>query len=112
MTAPAERNLPRGVKATTGDASDPDEHYICFLAGDATALLATPHPQVLVAVNELRSRASWGRFDRLLDTRRVLLDSGIFNLAMEDALKHNTSYYIGLSIPPEESYWLTLLMED
>lgn len=94
--------LPAGVKATTGGRFDRDEHLLYFLATSPDLLLRTNYPQVLVAVNELNSKKRLDQFDRLLDNNKVLLDSGIFNLAMTHARTHNTTHDQGLAMPPEE----------
>lgn len=94
--------LPDGVKATSGGAFDRDEHLIYFLAGDLVDTNTAPQPQILVAVNELRSKADLDKLDRVLDERKVFLDSGIFNLAMDHARKHDVTHDVGLSMPPEE----------
>lgn len=95
--------LPDGVKRTTGATFDADEHFIYFLAGSTDALLETQHPQVLVAVNELSTPKICDEFDRLLDSgRKVLLDSGIFNLAMNHVRAHGVSHDEALSMAPEE----------
>lgn len=94
--------LPEGVKATSGSKYDPDEGYIYFIAGSADRVLQAPQPQVLVAVNELNTPKQLDVFDRLLDERKVLLDSGIFNLAMTHAKTHNVSHDEGLAMAPEE----------
>lgn len=111
--------LPPGVKATSGGTFDRDDAFLYYIAGspervagevkerdeDDTREALPPlaqHPNVLVAVNELSSPKSLDLMDRLCDTRKVLLDSGIFNLAMTHARKHETSHDVGLSMPPEE----------
>ena len=94
--------LPPGVKATSGGTFDRDEHLIYFLAGNLDKISDVPQPQVLIAVNELESKTALDELDRLLDERKVFLDSGIFNLAMEHARRHDVTHDIGLSMPPEE----------
>lgn len=95
--------LPDGVKATSGGQFDPEQHLIYFLAGNTSDLRDTAQPQVLVAVNELESKSDFDNLDRLLDEgRKVFLDSGIFNLAMDHARRHDVTHDIGLSMPPEE----------
>lgn len=94
--------LPDGVKATSGGAFDRDEHLIYFLAGQLPDTTRSPQPQILVAVNELTSKSHFDTLDRLLDERKVFLDSGIFNLAMDHARKHDVTHDVGLSMPPEE----------
>lgn len=96
--------LPEGVKATSGGRFDRDSPFLYYIAGSADRVedMRPEHTNVLVAVNELKSSKDFERFDRLLDTRNVLLDSGIFNLAMSHARAHEVSHDVGLSMPPEE----------
>lgn len=100
---PAPRELPDGVKQTTGGTFDPDASLKYFIAGAPDATLAAEYPYVLVAVNELQTAKEREHLDKLLDQgRRVMLDSGIFHLAMEHVRKHNTTHDEALAMPPEE----------
>lgn len=95
--------LPPGVKATSGGRFDRDDPFLYYIAGAGRLdEMQPPHENVLVAVNELKSPKDFDRFDRLLDERKVLLDSGIFNLAMTHARTHEVSHDVGLSMAPEE----------
>lgn len=116
MTTTPKTPLPEGVAATTGGKFDRDAGLTYFIAGSIGNFIAgsgarrkegdeqvlVTHPNLLIAVNEVRSRKDFDLLDRLCDERRVLLDSGIFNLAMTHARKHNTSHDVGLSMPPED----------
>jgi hypothetical protein len=94
--------LPAGVKRTSGGTYDPDAGLLYFIASNPTAVEATPHPNLLVAVNELETAKNLDTFDRMLDSgRRVFLDSGIFNLANAHARAHGVSHDVGLSMAPE-----------
>lgn len=91
------------IKRTTGGTFDPEEKQLFFLATSPSAVEATGYPHVLVAVNELKSQNARDTLERLLDDgKQVMLDSGIFNLAMEHVRKHGTSHDEALSMPPEE----------
>lgn len=94
--------LPAGVKQTSGGKFDPDAPLTYFIAGGAEVLLQSPHPHVLIAVNEVRSAKDYDRLDRLCDERQVMLDSGIFSLANSHAKRHGVSHDVGLSMPPEQ----------
>lgn len=95
--------LPKGVKATSGGTFDRDEHLVYFLAGQLTDTVPTPQPQILIAVNELTSKAHFDTLDELLDSgRKVFLDSGIFHLAMDHARRHDVTHNVGLSMAPED----------
>ncbi|PSK95790.1 hypothetical protein CLV30_12842 [Haloactinopolyspora alba] len=96
------RQLPDGVKPTSGGKYDPDATWTYFLAGDIDHIAQSQQPHVLVAVNEIENDKDATILDRLCDERAVLLDSGIFNLAMSHARAHEVSHDDGLSMPPEE----------
>lgn len=104
MTGMAPRGpLPAGVKQTTGGTFDPDASQTYFIASSPDAVYEIDYPNVLVAVNELRGEGALAALERLLDGgRKVMLDSGIFNLAMEHVRKHGTSHDVALSMSPEE----------
>lgn len=94
--------LPNGVRRTTGGTFDGDDPYVHFLAGGTTASF-TNYRHLLFAVNELNTKAELEAFERVCDSGvRVMLDSGIFNLAMTHAKKHNVTHDVGLSMAPEE----------
>lgn len=100
---PEPRVLPSGVKETTGRSFDPDHTQMYFIASNPKMVGATGYPNVLVAVNELASSKSRDDVRRLIDDgRRVMLDSGIFNLAMEHVRRHGVSHDEALGMPPEE----------
>lgn len=96
------RNLPKGVKATSGGTFNPNDPLTYFIAGSVSNLELARQDYVLIAVNEISSKAEEERLDKLLDERKVMLDSGIFNLAMSHARKHEVTHDVGLSMPPEE----------
>src|SRR5699024_5106384 len=97
------RDLPAGVKETTGGAFDPEAPTQYFIASNPSQILRVPHEYVLVAVNELDPPTQRETLARILDTgKKVFLDSGIFNLAMSHARKHDVTHDVGLSMPPEE----------
>lgn len=95
-------NLPEGVARTSGGRYDPDAGLLYYVAGGPDRLSRCDHPNVLCAVNEVESRKALDLLDRLCDTRNVLLDSGIFNLAMDHARRHKVSHDAALSLAPEE----------
>lgn len=104
------RELPEGVKQTSGGRFDPADRYVYFLATNPStlALLAEPpEPRLaeytLCAVNELDGAAQRRAFEELLRSgSRVLLDSGIFNLANTHAKRHGLTHDIALSMAPDE----------
>lgn len=102
-------------KTTTGGTFDPNANFMYFIAGSPDRVAGetkydkegepfplAPHPHVLVAVNEIKSTKDVEVLRRLCDTKKVMLDSGIFNLAMTHARKHDVSHDVALSLPPEE----------
>lgn len=102
-------------KPTTGGRFDPNAGFTYFIAGSPDRVAGetkydkegvpfplAPHPNVLVAVNEIKTTKDAEVLKRLCDTRNVLLDSGIYNLAMSHARTHDVSHDAALSLPPEE----------
>lgn len=90
------------VKRTAGGKFDPAAPFTYFVAGHAPNSAEEEHPNVLLAVNELTSRSHLDRLDRLCDSHKVMLDSGIFNLAMNHARAHSVTHDVALSLAPEE----------
>ena len=88
------------MKGTDGGKYDPNLPFAYFIAGKHTQ--DTQHPNLLIAVNEVESAKDLDALDRSCDERRVLLDSGIFNLAMSHARAHGTTHDEALSLAPEE----------
>lgn len=110
---PPERVLPNGVKQTTGGTFNPNDSQTYFIAGACGDLTEVNYPSILVAVNELRTSKERDKFDRLLDMdRKVFLDSGIFNLAMEHVRTHGTSHDDALRMAPEEIDGFDKLWDD
>lgn len=99
---PHIESLPDGVKATTGGKFDRNERLPYFIAAGATALRDVDYPNVLVAVNEVKSAKDYDDLDYLCDNRKVMLDSGIFNLAMNHVRAHGVSHNEALAMPPDQ----------
>lgn len=81
----------------------PDFTY--FLAADMKAVrdACMDHNAVLIAVNEIHTDTQIDEVRRWCDQgKRVLIDSGIFNLASEHARKHELDINIVLGMQPEE----------
>lgn len=103
MSFPPPRRLPKTVKRTTGGTFDPNQPSMFFVASNPAQIIRSTIPNVLVAVNELDTKANRENFDRMLDEgRKVMLDSGIFNLAMEHVRKHGVTHDEALGMPPDE----------
>lgn len=105
MTETEPTLLPEGVKATSGGTFDRDDPFLYYIAGSPENMskMDPPHANVLVAVNELKSDKDLDTLDRLCDTRRVMLDSGIFNLAMNHVRNHEgVTHDDALGLAPEE----------
>lgn len=89
-------------KTTTGGRFDPSDRLLYFIAGGAESLRTSGHDNVLLAVNEVKTGKDLALLDRLCDERKVLLDSGIYNLAMGHARRHKTTMDVALGLAPEE----------
>lgn len=106
------------MKHTTGGTYDPQHPFIYFLATTAArhndaadkleelaenAHKIVRYPHVLVAVNELFTPHGKSELERLIDQgRKVLIDSGIFNLAMSHARAHGMHMDDALALHPTE----------
>lgn len=95
MTAPA-------IARTSGGTWDPDSPNLVFLAGTLDNIARASNPYSLVAVNEINNQRDRDTVYRLAETSRVLLDSGVFSLAMEHAKRHGVNHDVALNTPPEE----------
>lgn len=91
------------MKVTSGGRWDANSKRLYFLAGQPNATDKSKFPHVLAAVNELDTPKARDAMDRMLDEGRlVLLDSGIFNLAMGYARENNIHMDDALRLPPDE----------
>lgn len=89
----------------TGGRWNPDEPPVYFLASNpAVVIVATKvHTHLLVAVNEIQAKKDRELFLKIMESgRNVLLDSGVFSLAQEHAIKHSVSHNEGLSMAPDQ----------
>jgi hypothetical protein len=96
---------PRVPLPTGGGTFDPAESCVYFLAADMTSLqqiVSYGYRHILVAVNEVNE----GDLDKILEMAetgaKVMLDSGIFNLANSHAKRHGTSMDAALALAPEQ----------
>jgi hypothetical protein len=95
-------------KQTTGGTFDKERRFAYFTATSAQRHFdagadAFPYEHILVAVNELETKQALDCFKKLLDEgRRILLDSGIFNLTMQHVRKTGVSMDTALSLAPDE----------
>jgi hypothetical protein len=91
------------MKHTTGDTFQPDAGPVFFIASNPKAVEESNFNNVLVAVNELTTKKDDDRLARMLDAgRNVLIDSGIFNLAMAHARTHGLHMDDALLMPPSQ----------
>lgn len=100
---------------TGGAAFDPGEDRLYFLASKHHHLEVASvagYPCLLVAVNELTAPKAQDTLEGWLDRGcKVLLDSGIYNLAMEHAKRHALSHDVALNMAPDEVDGFDALME-
>lgn len=101
-----KRNLPEGVKQTSGGRFDPFQRHVYFMAS-SSSYMENIHtsiaPFVLVAVNELKSPEELRAFESMIrDGKSVLLDSGIFSLANNHAKKHHMTHSEALNLAPTD----------
>lgn len=90
---------------TGGGAYDPNDRNVYFIASNVERMKwgALQHDHLLVAINELNTESDY-RFLRgwFSDGKKVLIDSGIYALAMEHAQKYGVSHDEGLAMSPQE----------
>lgn len=91
------------VKRTAGRWS-PSDPPMYFLASNPGQMARTQtYANVLLAVNELKGDTARTIVSDLLTSgKRLFLDSGVFNLAMEHARAHDVSHDVGLNMAPDE----------
>lgn len=105
--------LPAGVKRTTGGTFNPEDSFKFFVASNPKMVEDSGMDTVLVAVNELRGQSEIDSLERMLDEgRKVFIDSGIFNLAMDHVRTHGTTHDYALNLPPEEIDGFDRLWDD
>lgn len=99
---------------TGGGRFDPDEGMCYFLAGHELHLhyAGMVHEHLLIAINELDTAKEWELLDQAIDGgKKVLIDSGVFSLAMDHARAHGLSHDAGLNVPPHEMDGFDALLE-
>ena len=93
------------VKKTGGDFN-PLEKHLYFVASNARNLsyAEAVTDNMLIAVNEIGSDAAeeWVRHIVRVPGKRLFIDSGVFNLAMEHARAHEVPMDVALSVAPDE----------
>ena len=90
---------------TAGAMFDPHDRFVYFIASNVSLVAqgARMHENLLTAVNEIGAEADMDRIKGWMrDGKRVFIDSGVFNLAMEHARRHNVSHDVGLSMAPDQ----------
>jgi hypothetical protein len=106
MSKKIKRKLPEGVKQTSGGSYDPLDRHVYFFASFPSYIYdldTTITPHVLVAVNELKSEEEIKVFDELIKSgKKVMLDSGIFNLANAHAHRHGMTHNEALNLAPTD----------
>ncbi len=90
---------------TDGATFNPDDPPIYFLASnvDRQQWGVLVHNHMLVAVNELSGDRQFEYLDQVVDQGKYLfIDSGIFNLTMEHARRHDVRMDQALALAPNE----------
>lgn len=89
----------------TGGVWEPNEWPVYFIASNVERLIhAAPAVQfMLAAVNELEDESSFNRVRGFIDAgKSVLIDSGVYTLAMDHARAHELSHNEALGLPPDK----------
>jgi hypothetical protein len=90
---------------TGGDAFDPKDRQLYFIAINADKLLRVENlnRHLLCAVNEINGDAQLDILRGMMKRgTRIFIDSGIFNLTMEHARKHDCHMNEALGLAPDE----------
>lgn len=102
-------NSPSSVRRTGGGRFNPDDDPFFFFAGNRELVeLIKDFPSshgpknILLAVNHIDASGDWWKLG-LEDGNRLLLDSGIFNLAMTHARKHGIHMNEALAMSPDKT---------
>lgn len=88
---------------TGGGRFDPDDRHLFFLASNVDRLIegARVNERLLLAVNELQSSSTQLWLSEWIDQgKSILLDSGIFNLAMLHAERNDISHLEAIGMAP------------
>lgn len=94
-----------GVIKTAGQAFNPTEGNVYFIASNVERMIhgSPAHSHLLVAVNEMKSEKDIATVEGWINQgKKVLIDSGIYFLAMEHATRHGVSHDEGLNLAPDQ----------
>lgn len=90
---------------TGGGTFDPEEKNLYFIASSTGTMSEgyLHHTHILVAVNELTTDKSVKAIVKWMkEGRKVFIDSGVYNLAVEHAKKNDVSMDVALNLPVEQ----------
>lgn len=90
---------------TGGGSFEPNHNHVYFIAANIDRLKygAQMHDYLLVAVNEINTDKDTQQVrDWVRSGKKVLIDSGIYNLAMEHSRIHGVSHNVSLNMAPHE----------
>lgn len=99
------------VKQTGGGTYNPEEKYLYFYTTDPTTLakISDLTANLLVPVDELDGNAALRSFNQLISTvhprtgkRRMFLDSGVFNLAVQHSNNHGITLNEARAMNPQK----------
>jgi len=92
------------MKKTAGNFN-PKDDPVYFLASSPDILqdVAHVHKEILIAINEIKSNSALKAFGSMLKKDlKIFVDSGVYNLAMEHATRHNIPHDQALRVPIDE----------
>jgi hypothetical protein len=93
------------VIETAGRTFNTNDENIYFIASNVERMIhgSPAHGHLLVAVNELTNEKDLSIVEGWLDSgKRILIDSGVYALAMEHSARHGVSHDVGLNMAPSE----------
>lgn len=100
-----EKEITEQMIATAGKSFNPSDKYAYFIASNIDRMKqgAPAHDHLLTAVNELKNETDMAHVEGWIgEGKKVLIDSGIYNLAMEHARHHGASHNEALNLAPAE----------
>lgn len=100
-----EGRKPLKLIKTAGETFNPNDQFLYFIAAnlDRQQHGVKIHRDILIAVNEIKTEKDIAKVEEWIGLgQNLLIDSGIFTLAMDHSRRHNVSHDVGLSMAPED----------
>ncbi len=99
---------------TTAGSFNPQDRYLYFLASNVSFMkfAARHHPNLLIAANMIGGKEDFYQVEALIQSgAKILLDSGIYSLAMDHVRKTGITHAEALNLSPERILGFADLMD-